>query len=88
MNGGAPGSNGSFTPPPNSGRLYLLDDKGKPSMAFVRTGATDGKMTEIVRGRGIEEGVKVIIGFAQTGKTTTQTPQQQPRGFGGPPRLF
>jgi hypothetical protein len=59
-------------------------------MSFVKTGATDGKMTEIVRGRGIEEGTKVIIGFGQTSKSKTPTPQQsqQPRGMGGPPRLF
>jgi hypothetical protein len=89
MNGGAPGSFGSFTPPPNSGQLYYLDDKGKPSMSFVKTGATDGKMTEIVRGRGVDEGVKVIIGYTQPSKDKTPTPQtQQPRGMGGPPRLF
>jgi HlyD family secretion protein len=77
---------GSFTMPPDMGRLWTLDDKGKPVMEFVKTGATDGKMTEIVHGRDIKEGMKVIVGLAQKGKAKTPAPVQG-GGFRGP-RLF
>jgi HlyD family secretion protein len=90
MNGSGPGAfaagqPGSFTLPPDMGRLWILDDKGKPEMKFVKTGATDGKMTEIVHGRDVREGMKVIIGLAQKSKAKTPTPEG--RGFRGP-RLF
>jgi HlyD family secretion protein len=94
--GGAAGSGrgpsgdfpGSFSMPSDRGRLWTLDDKGKLSMEFVRIGASDGKMTEIVRGRDLKEGMKVIIGLAQKNKAKTPTATDQRRGFGGPPRLF
>ncbi len=41
-------------------RLWYLDDEGRPSVARVRTGATDGRVTEIVDGRGITEGTNAI----------------------------
>jgi HlyD family secretion protein len=79
---------GSFSMPSDRGRLCTLDDKGKVAMEFVRIGASDGKVTEIVRGRGLKEGMKVIVGLAQKSKAKTPAAADQRRGFGGPPRLF
>jgi HlyD family secretion protein len=83
------GSTGSMAMPSDRGMLWTLDDQGKLKMEFVRIGASDGKMTEIVRGRDLKEGMKVIIGLVQKSKVkTTPTATGQGRGFGGPPRLF
>ena len=92
--GGAPGMpgggfmrNGSL--PKDMGRLYFLDEKGNLAMAMIQTGASDGKSTEIVRGRRIREGMKVISGLVESssGKPrvqTTRTPAMGP-GMGGRP---
>ncbi len=88
--GGAGGGfmrNGSM--PKDMGRLYFLDEKGRLSMAMIQTGATDGKSTEIVRGRRITEGMKVITGLVENGESktkvqTTRTPTMGP-GMGGRP---
>lgn len=55
----------------NSGRLWYLDENGKLDMIRVRTGATDGKVTE-VSGRNIEEGKKVIIGLSKKEQQSQQ----------------
>ncbi len=83
--GGAPGS---FKMPSDRGRLWTLDDQGKLKMEFVQIGASDGKMTEVVRGRELKEGMKVIVGLTQKSKAKTQTATDTRRGFGGPPRIF
>ncbi len=44
----------------DAARLWYLDEEGRPSVARVRTGATDGRVTEIVDGRGITEGTNAI----------------------------
>lgn len=68
----------------NFAQLWTRDENGKLDMLRVITGSTDGKMTEIVRGRNIEEGMKVISGIAVTEevKTNSQVPM---RGFGRGP---
>jgi HlyD family secretion protein len=81
-------SPGSMALPSDRGRLWTLDDQGKLMMEFVRIGASDGKNTEIVRGRDIKEGMKVIVGLTKKSKAKTQTATDTRRGFGGPPRLF
>jgi len=85
------GAAGSFQMPADRGTLWVLDDKGNPRMEFVRIGATDGKNTEIVHGRNLSEGMKVITGRIQKdeSKQAGQAAQRQ-RGFGGgpPPRMF
>ena len=45
----------------SSAMLWYLDDKGRLAVSRITKGVTDGRMTEIVRGRGIEEGMKVIV---------------------------
>jgi HlyD family secretion protein len=67
--------------PKGMGRLWLLDEQGRLSMRMVRTGITDGRMTEIVKGRDIQEGMKVISGIREkTGQTNTALPAG-PGGF-------
>lgn len=55
----------------NSGRLWYLDENGKLNILRVRTGATDGKVTEI-SGRNLEEGKKVIIGLSKKEQQSQQ----------------
>lgn len=84
------GGAGGFAMPADRGVVWVLDEKGRPVMEFVQTGATDGKNTEIVRSRNLSEGVKVITGLARKEKsgTAAQSGPRQ-RGFGGgPPRMF
>ena len=47
-----------------SGTLYTVDEKGVLTPIRVRTGLTDGSVTEI-RGRDLKEGMKVVAGTAQ-----------------------
>lgn len=62
--------------------IWLLDQNGHVSMRPVKTGATDGKMTEITSPRGIEEGATVIIGFnGQTAGETSSGSRDRPPGF-------
>lgn len=70
-----------------SGTLYTVDEKGTLTPIRVRTGLTDGSVTEI-RGRELKEGTKVIAGIAppQSANTTSNASpfqsntQQQQRG--------
>lgn len=48
------------------GRLFVLDANGQPSMVSVRTGLSDGSMTEMVEGP-LKEGEQVVVGTAQAG---------------------
>jgi HlyD family secretion protein len=69
------------------GTLYTVDEKGTLTPIRVRTGLTDGSVTEI-RGREITEGLKVVAGTAQPKSAATtsnaspfqQGNQQQQRG--------
>jgi len=44
----------------NSAMLWYLDDQGRLSATRIVKGVSDGRVTEIVRGRGVEEGMRVI----------------------------
>ena len=68
--------------PANMGRLWYLDGSNHLAMARVRTGATDGQLTEIVMGRDIQEGMRVISGTTSGGSASKTTQNQQNRGFG------
>jgi HlyD family secretion protein len=80
---------------PGFGTLYYLDGNGKLAMTRVRTGITDGAVTEI-SGRNVTEGMKVIAGTvsatqpAQTATSATpfQPGQQQGGGQRGGGRGF
>jgi HlyD family secretion protein len=61
---GARGNRGGSRMPADVARLFYLDEAGQLRVARVRTGITDGSMTEI-RGEGIEPGMKIIAGTTQ-----------------------
>jgi len=43
-----------------SAMLWYLDSEGRLSATRITKGVSDGRMTEVVRGRDVEEGLKVI----------------------------
>lgn len=45
--------------------LWHLDDDGKLAVIPIETGATDGAKTEIVKGRGVHEGMEVISAITE-----------------------
>jgi hypothetical protein len=47
-------------------RLWFLDDDGRLAVAHIKTGATDGRSTEIVRGEGIQEGMQIIKAIVES----------------------
>lgn len=47
-------------------RVFVLDARGRPNMVNVRTGLSDGSMTEMAAGE-LKEGDQVIVGTAQPG---------------------
>jgi len=49
----------------NMNRVWYLDENGKLKMSPVFLGLTDGKNTEIIRGRNIKEGMKIISGIVE-----------------------
>lgn len=67
------------------GMVFCLDEKGLPRMVPLRKGSTDGIVTEIVDGRGLKEGVKVICGIGKEKKTEVRNSGfTMPRPPGGP----
>ena len=48
------------------GRVFVLDAKGQPQALSVRTGLSDGSMTELVGGE-LKQGDEVIVATAQAG---------------------
>jgi HlyD family secretion protein len=68
------------------GRLWYIDQNGKLQMSPIVLGITDGKNTEIVRGRNLKEGMNVISGILDNSTTTTAPktnsliPGGQPQG--------
>src|ERR1035437_3989456 len=68
------------------GRLWYLDQNGKLNMSPVVLGITDGKNTEIVRGRNIKEGMNVISGILDNSTTTTTAPKSNSLIPGGQPQ--
>jgi HlyD family secretion protein len=58
---GGPGSSGG-----NSVMLWFLDENGRLTATRVTKGVTDGRMTELVGGRGLEEGKEVIVSVTET----------------------
>jgi HlyD family secretion protein len=73
--------------PSNMASLYYIDDKGELAAAPVRTGISDGQMTEI-KGRNIQPGMSVIAGVASAVETASSNPfqgqQAGPRHRPGP----
>ncbi len=65
----------------NFGRVWYLDKNGDPTMAMVVTGMTDGKSTEVVRGRNITEGMKLISGVVENGDENNNSNSSNNRGM-------
>lgn len=74
----------------NFSRLWYLDENKQLKMSPASLGLSDGKNTEIVRGRNIKEGMKIITAVLEeetapkTGNNPLNPTQQQPnmrRGF-------
>lgn len=65
----------------NAAVLWYLDANGKPAIARVRTGLTDGQRTQ-VEGPEIREGMEVIVGATMTADGGSGNPfqSQQQRG--------
>jgi HlyD family secretion protein len=53
-------------PPDDLGRVWYLDEGGQLRVEIVRTGATDGKMTEIALAQSLREGVRVVTGVSDS----------------------
>jgi HlyD family secretion protein len=67
-------------------RLWCVNKEGKLRVISVRTGATDGLVTEILPGPEIEEGLQVVTGLnKKNGERSTQQSSSMPRRG---PRLF
>ena len=74
---GAPGSTGFAM-------LWYLDAKGQPASMRVRTGLTDGQLTEITsRDSTLKEGLKVIAAVTNEKAGTASSPFQQQQQQGG-----
>ena len=56
--------------------LWYLDEEGNLAMAPVRTGISDGQMTEI-RSRRLEPGMQIIAGVTQASQSSSTNPFQQ-----------
>ena len=66
--------------------LWFVDDQGQLSAVRVRTGLSDGTMTQ-VEGRGLEDGMQLIAGvtISEDGPAANPFQQSAPtrRGPGG-----
>jgi HlyD family secretion protein len=64
-----------------SGRIWMLDDSGKPKAVNVRIGLADGTYSELVSGE-LKEGTQVIVGTQADAKGRAQQTKGGPRfGF-------
>ena len=64
-----------------SGRVWVLDDGGRPKPVSVRVGLADGSFSELVGGE-LQAGSSVIIGTRTDGKAAKAQPKGGPRfGF-------
>jgi HlyD family secretion protein len=67
-------------------RIWYVDSDNHLRVGMVKTGITDGKLTELVSGRDIREGMKVISGLhgGTTASSASSQSASRPPGF----RLF
>ena len=64
-----------------SGRIWMLDDSGKPKAVNVRIGLADGSYSELLSGE-LKEGTPVIVGTQMDAKGRAQQTKGGPRfGF-------
>jgi len=63
-----------------AGRVWVLDDTGRPTSVNVRVGLNDGTHSEVVSG--LQEGTRVIVGTQADAKVARTQPKGGPRfGF-------
>ncbi len=74
--------------PEDVAMLWYIDNENRLGMMPIRTGATDGKNTEIVEGRDIKEGMVFISSIGKQGELKSTSGNNQQRRPPGPPRLF
>lgn len=82
--GGASGARST-----SAARLWYVGADGKPAVARVRTGLTDGQRTE-VSGEGLKDGMQVIVGVSTGGESASAASGSpfgggQTQRQGGPP---
>ncbi len=82
--GGQGGPPGSGKMPSDLKQIWYLDENGNLSMEMVKVGATNGTLTEIVRGRNVTEGMKVITGADTEGDSKKSSSSTSTRGSFGP----
>ena len=86
---GVAGSGGEGQGDGNFARLWYLDDAGQVAVARVRTGVSDGSMTQI-QGPAVEAGMQMIVGVTEAaednGSSNPFESQQEQRR--GPPGTF
>jgi HlyD family secretion protein len=75
--GGAIGQGGAL--PEGMVRVWYIGDNGEPAATIFKKGASDGKVTEIERSRDLKQGVKVIIGYAESNKQEAKQAQPGPQ---------
>ena len=63
--------------PKNAASLWFLGENGKLRMTRISTGVSDGRLTEIKRGRDITVGMKVISGINKPDRSQTTPVQTQ-----------
>lgn len=83
--GGIPGGLSGSTNRNSFGNLWYINENNELAMTGVFLGLSDGKNTEIIRGRAIKEGMKVINGFessASTNSNNSRSPFQPSFGRG------
>jgi HlyD family secretion protein len=64
-----------------SGRVWVLDDSGRPRPVSIRVGLADGSYSELLGGE-LQAGTPVIVGTRTDGKAARVQPKGGPRfGF-------
>ncbi|MBN2090746.1 efflux RND transporter periplasmic adaptor subunit [candidate division KSB1 bacterium] len=81
-----PKQDSNMARPKDAGSVWYLDANQKLAMAPLKTGITDGKLTEVVKSRELSEGMQLVVGSAQNGSGKKSSSSSQ-RNF-GPPRPF
>lgn len=73
INSGTTGNGNSGGRRRNASRVWYYDENNKLQASMVVAGLTDGKNTEIVRGRNLKEGMKIISGILENDVAPTTT---------------
>ncbi len=77
---------------PDQGRIYLMDEQGKPQAVRVRLGISDGTSTELILrednpdAKLLKEGVLVVTGVSNNGQDKSAGAARSPTG--GPRPMF